>query len=565
MSSTPLKQKLACILGIANQSLRTSLINEAVVHDATTLRNTITSPDQQALRTTVRSLHQIHAASAAPLDGTGSNFHPLTEQVAHDYMHKKNAPFTHPNHIQHAVASVVAAPTQLFVKPELPPPMQQLASSVAPVVPTQPRASTWNGGDVIISEHGTLEAAKHHLGPQFSAERNIHVNKGTAEAMVVYHYACNHSRPCPARARIYCHTASHKSQCRLLFNHNHKVVSWKDHVDNGSYGLPPHVKKVLEKLLIDPLSRSMGNDEILRHLEERMRDEPIFSQPSSFQILKSKVYTFIVRYRKRALEQDVNPELAGLHTTERINCTFDTVHFKENHMLTIPKDHVAQPIMSDEHLQQTAKYLETVGALRGKKHAENVPHRDLVVLPFPTADHPLMQIVQRMSDERRKKEPLRCGDAILNTVVFSSLALLRTVCDMISFKFRVPGSIDGTHGSIANKWILLTLALLSFEKRDSSGKKAYACRAKPVVFAAGEGEREEVAILCLVAIKHTVLLLFGIDLVFPLGIISDRAMAFVNAINKVFNTKCIQCHPHLSSKSLLLEGRECVAGATTIY
>jgi hypothetical protein len=137
-------------------------------------------------------------------------------------------------------------------------------------------------------------------------------------------------------------------------------------------------------------------------------------------------------------------------------------------------------------------------------------------------------------------------------MVFSSLALLSTLCDCKGgLDMRVVGSIDATDGLFCNNFKLIMFGVIDVSLHNQGLSTATTKAFRPVAYAPGQGEREDIALLLLLTIKKAARDLFGFDdIQFEKGgIVSDHSAALTNALKRAFPRALLaQCYPHIIRK-----------------
>jgi hypothetical protein len=133
-----------------------------------------------------------------------------------------------------------------------------------------------------------------------------------------------------------------------------------------------------------------------------------------------------------------------------------------------------------------AANLERKGHLKGVKCKDNCqPHRQMVVLDYPDVgtDHS-----ERF--EFLMKNPHDAAKEIM--VVFTSLALLSTICFGIALDWEICLSSDGTHNIASNDYTLITIGVVNIMPEGTK-------RLHPLAYAWCPGELE---VCVLVALHH---------------------------------------------------------------
>ena len=111
-----------------------------------------------------------------------------------------------------------------------------------------------------------------------------------------------------------------------------------------------------------------------------------------------------------------------------------------------------------------------------------------------------------------------------NTTVFSSLALLRSPCDCERLEWCMGLCGDFSHLLVCNDYILLLIEVNDFNHWKARWQNVFTESFRPLGYALGQGEREEVALLAELSVKVIVRRLFGIEIrVFQGGMVSDNS------------------------------------------
>jgi hypothetical protein len=146
---------------------------------------------------------------------------------------------------------------------------------------------------------------------------------------------------------------------------------------------------------------------------------PLFLTKELSDIIAQKLQTYVSHYRCQVHSG------SGDHLDVKkvpVVYTKDLLEYKDRHSLKLLQG-CAALVHDERHLVILGETLERQGFMNGKKNMIGFPHRDLIVLPFPVDDHDSMKRVKEIEIKRICTEPAK-----ENTIVFSSLALLSTVC-----------------------------------------------------------------------------------------------------------------------------------------
>jgi hypothetical protein len=219
---------------------------------------------------------------------------------------------------------------------------------------------------------------------------------------------------------------------------------------------------------------------------------------------------------------------------------------------------------AESHIVEWAKAIagENDLGVIGRGDLPNVAHRNLLVLPYPSLkEQPEMARVYRVSSTRSEPAPE-------NTMVFSSLALLSTLCDCKrGLAMRVVGSIDAMDNLFSNNYKLIVFGVIDVSVHNQGLSTATTKALRPVGYAVGQGEREDIALLMLLSIKKAARDLFGIDdIQFENGgIVSDHSTALTNALKRAFPRALLaQCYPRIIRK-FRTNGKEAGNGEYATY
>ena len=142
--------------------------------------------------------------------------------------------------------------------------------------------------------------------------------------------------------------------------------------------------------------------------------------------------------------------------------------FKKQHTLVIPSSH-SRRLYNESELPYLSETIIRKGNTSSLHFDTDMPHTSMFVLPEPPSSSTEMKTVIEWSSRTSTKdvEPWK------TTVAFSSLSLLRTICDCSKYKMEVVCCIDGTHGIMCNDYKLLIFGVLDFIRNPKKGKKKY--------------------------------------------------------------------------------------------
>jgi hypothetical protein len=328
--------------------------------------------------------------------------------------------------------------------------------------------------------------------------------------------------------------------------HIHRVSSWVEALSsitttdpnkkckkNKNIPLPPIVKAHAASIL--DAKPSIDPKDLIQDTIKHFGTHSLFATQILREVIGQKIYNF--RRNKLA-------SITGNNTKPKaITFTDDLMKFKEKYTLRLPEDFIPQPMDSEEHILELAQMLESRGYLKGKKSVPDMPHRDLIVLPIPDNDEPGMARVSQLSQTRTQP-------AAENTTIFTSLALLRNVCDCERLQWRVSLCGDFAHSTVCNDYMLLMIGVIDINHPKARGQNVFTKSYRPLAYALGQAEREEVALLTLLALKKIVRRLFCLEMKsFLGGMVSDHTHVFTNSFKQACpGSLLMQCYPHIIRK-----------------
>ena len=230
------------------------------------------------------------------------------------------------------------------------------------------------------------------------------------------------------------------------------------------------------------------------------------------------------------------------HLLDKIITVNDLMLFKKQHTLVIPSSH-SRRLYNESELPYLSETIIRKGNTSSLHFDTDMPHTSMFVLPEPPSSSTEMKKVIEWSSRTSTKdvEPWK------TTVAFSSLSLLRTICDCSKYKMEVVCCIDGTHGIMCNDYKLLIFGVLDFIRNPKKGKKKVSRQFKPLLFIVAKGETMQSTLLALSSFKYAVDNLFGIeDIQFRGGCISDFSESFFKSFEVAFNKSPIgTCFVHI--------------------
>ena len=337
------------------------------------------------------------------------------------------------------------------------------------------------------------------------------------------------------------------------------------------HGLPPMVIEYMDSLMSAVNATRLGPKEIARAVEKEFFDDAhlgILCNRDARKKLERKVMTRISNNRR---PKNVKPDSRSFATggDRGAGCmvvyTNDLMNFKNEFTLRLPSDYSPRMLSGAEsHIVEWAKAIAVRNHLGivARGNLPYVAHRNLLVLPYPSVkEQPEMDRVYRVSSTRREPAPE-------NTMVFSSLALLSTLCDCKGgLDMRVVGSIDATDSLFCNNYKLIMFGVIDVSVHNQGLSTATTKAFRPLGYAVGQGEREDIALLLVLTIKKAARDLFGLDdIEFEKGgIVSDHSTPLTNALKRAFPRALLaQCYPHIIRK-FRTDGREAGNGEYANY
>jgi hypothetical protein len=392
-----------------------------------------------------------------------------------------------------------------------------------------------------LIKHPSQHHAIQSLGPTARVVKTPSANSFDASC----EYACNvPSCGVKMRLSIFQHGTA---AIQVLGSHTHPEYTWEEALSLSSTPnttpLPPIVKAHAASILDN--SPNIDPKDLIRQTIKHFHTSPLFATQRLREIIGNKIYN----YQRNKVAPDA---ITGCHTKPKpITFTADLVKFKEEFTLQFPEINFTPiPVNSEEHIVELAHHLESRGYLKGKKHVQNMPHRDLIVLPMPDDNEPGMDRFTQLSKTRTQP-------AAENTTVFSSLALLQNACYCERLEWRVGVCGDFAHGMVCNDYMLMMFGVIDINHRKARGRNVFTKSFRPLGYAFGQGEREEVALLAELSVKAVVRRLFGIEIrVFGGGMVSDHTNVFTNSFTRAFpGNQLLQCYPHILRKFRIDEKR----------
>jgi hypothetical protein len=277
--------------------------------------------------------------------------------------------------------------------------------STAPT-PKMLKFSSTGGGkweNAVSSHFASVHDVWKHYGP-FKKVRTR--DKGGIEE-----YKCV-SPTCAVQLRF---SMNDNNRVDIIGEHNHAPISWKERLEEKNTALPPMVLSYVDSLIGQVRRRQLTPQDVCRMAEQQFcLDESlgINEDRDVRATFYRKIKNRVVYQRKKEDEND-GPKLQVVYTIDLLN-------FKKEYGLCLPNDYCPRLVFGETQLVHWAKAIaKKSGSNVGIAHRPDVPHRNMVILPYPTVDEEQeMARVAALSSTRSQP-------AGANSVVFSSLALLR--------------------------------------------------------------------------------------------------------------------------------------------
>ena len=420
------------------------------------------------------------------------------------------------------------------------------------------------------SIHATKGDAQQALGPTFlkqNVERTIerwYCIRCGGKGKIMQFTLLQHTGPYAGKS-----CTKHVLERTILCTH--RIPSWMDSLlkrnDDPSektrdVGLPPKVKEKCDEIQ----TQYMGITPVMCfHMVHRalVDQDECFRDPSARSILRTK----IMRYRsvtRRRRDQKLN-----LKTSQ------DIMLYRQNLDLLskLPKWWIPEPILSEPHLYEIGKRLSMEGII-GLKPADspndaNIPSH-LFTLNVPLQDavnYPEHEAIKQLEEDRKKKNQ---DPVSQNCVVFSSLALLRMLCDVANPSIMGEASANAKPEDLINKLVvasdashdfthagykLVSLGIVNYSRVLSAKSTSYKKSYNPLVLMLCPSECAESYLVLFCAAKYAVFKLFGIASLNPAVLLQDCSLSLLNAVNISFPfTKTGTCWSHVIRK--LITGRK---------
>ena len=384
----------------------------------------------------------------------------------------------------------------------------------------------------------TLAQAKTHLGPGYKLKRGTKIIR---QKWRQHSFVCKEEE-CDGICEILEHTELRHCQLKIVSclcreklvggtDENDCPPSAEDHLADDR-GLPPNVQEHIDSIWESTKLSSRIPSYFQDHCNEKFCLHSLFDNEVKRYDMYRRIHYYVDHKKKKERKEVVD----NLPPKIELSCEIEA--YSRVRRLKIPDDHIPATMLDESQSKSFA-------AKCGIKDfsTEGCPHHELISLATPSVDK--FPEMKRVYD----KDP-KC---IANTLVFTSINLLRTASMSYEIlKMEVVGSIDGTE--VTNtKYVLVCFGLHEHDYKVIQSKPTNTF--KPLVYAFGEGEREEIALLGLLSLKKACKDIFGFLLEIKGGLISDHAFSFTNAYERSFpGTMLAQCYSHVLRKFILGNG-----------
>lgn len=324
--------------------------------------------------------------------------------------------------------------------------------------------SKWSSATPVYDNVQSDFRAVHLLGP------NACPNHKDRDDGQIYYCSEQKSVACKWSARI-SKSAAYPGQyaVQIIGNHiNHLPdTDWTGWV-NKKKGLPPYILEYVIFLRNNVQYQRVTPDLFRKEVELHFKADPLFNDLQSREKILQKVGNYISnKGRKEYVCKSANDQDVS------ITYLRDLQTFKDKYSLKVPDEYSPQLILSEVHMQEVAVELKAQGVV-GKSFHDDVPHRDLLSLPFDLSDPKVKKRVDELSSKR--KHP-----STQTSIVFSSLMLLRNMCDCYhNHQMKVVGCTDSTHNTICNDYKLFSFGVIDVAFREKGGKKYHSQSFRPV-------------------------------------------------------------------------------------
>ena len=416
---------------------------------------------------------------------------------------------------------------------------------------------------LLCSIHNTYGSAVHALGPTFL--------KGTTRA--TSHWF--HCKICPAKAKVAIlqEVGSDTTCCALAYGKkcSHPIYTWRSFLSKedgqtakgdtkGRGGLPPLVKEKCDEVIAQypTISSVMCYHQV--HLSLVNNDDCFRSRE-----VRSILRTKIMRYR-RSQRRSVNKQSA-IQTSQDILMYRSTLDL----LSRLPNWWQNECVLSEEHMYELGKRLASSGII-GMKPTEcpddksTTSHLFTFEVPpeYSKKECPEHDRLVELQLEREKQGKV---PVTRNCVVFGSLNLLRTICDVANPAVmgtpatkmkpedligQIVVAADASHDFTHSGYKLVSLGVVNYARVLSTASKSYQKTYNPMILMLCPSECEESYLVVFRAAKYAVLKLFGIKKLNFATLLQDCSLGLLNAVKISFPlTATDTCYSHVIRKSLV--------------
>ena len=415
----------------------------------------------------------------------------------------------------------------------------------------------------LYSIHSTYGSAVDALGPSFfkCTTRNS-----------VHWFEC---KSCKAKVKLTvlerpgsgtkCYAVAYEKKC------THPLYTWRSFLlkedgqsgkgdTKGRGGLPPLVKEKCDEVIAQypSITSQMCYHKV--HLALVENDECFRSQE-----VRNILRTKIMRYR-RSRRRTLNNQTA-IQTSQDIYM----YRFTLDLLSRLPDWWQAECVLSEEHMYEIGKRLADSGVI-GLKPTETVHDTTrtsyLFTLEVPP-DYSKKECVEHTRIEELQAEREKQGKPPVtrNSVVFSSLNLLRTICDVANprvmgtpatkmkaedLMVKIVVAADASHDFTHSGFKLVSLGVVNYARVLSAASKSYKKTYNPLILMLCPSECEESYLVLFRAVKYAVLKLFGVKRLDFATLLQDCSMGLLNAVKISFPlTATDTCYSHVIRKHLV--------------
>lgn len=334
--------------------------------------------------------------------------------------------------------------------------------------------------------------------------------------------------------------SSHSKRCWSLGNAGSKL---------GKKGLPPTVRKFVKSMCEEALMvpgttvNSIKPSSVRDKATSLLEKSPYLKTNAQKMVMREKISQFVTEWRKGKKKEmaKLSPSKPRINTVELLQ-QYVREHSlvpKEGHdiPMQLPKDLVDVDRMADVVFGLRDEVSESLG--REQMRAGNV----LVTFPLPEEEWVDSGYISKSCWEYLERvDPT--GEDRKHVAVFGSLAMMQNAVEAFrDLKSVVLGSIDTTFNICSNGWKLGALGAYSSSADGKSNSFV------PYVFFLCREEDTVTAVSAAAAFSGWVKQLYGFDVDFLAGNVSDRADAFGHLWSEVFpNSPRGQCWTHFKMK-----------------